>query len=224
MKASPVATPLVAAIENAWSAIQANHEDVPDVVVTLGSGIVRAGLKYGHFAVSAWEKGGSEERIHELFVGGEGLARGARALMGTLIHEAAHAWAEANKIQDTSRQGRYHNDKFRLIGETFGLKLSKDPSLGWSNTELPDETATEYEAAIFELDMALTAHRHMPKLVQVPTAGTPIVGPGSRGRRAGTNNGLVVKCDCRQFRISVSAFEAGSITCNACGKEFAEKI
>lgn len=223
MKATAIATPLVQAIEGAWSAIQANHDDVPDVVVTLGSGIVRAGLKYGHFAASAWEKGGSEERIHELFVGGEGLSRGARSLMGTLLHEAAHAWAEANEIKDTSRQGRYHNDKFRLIGETFGLKLEHSTSLGWSTTELPDETAAEYEEAIFALDMALTAHRHMPKLVSLPTTpttgGTVALPPKTTTNH---NNGIVARCGCgRRIRISLSVFEMGAITCSVCGEDFA---
>jgi hypothetical protein len=226
MKATAIATPLVAAIEGAWSAIQANHEDVPDVVVTLGSGLVRAGLKFGHFAANSWTKPGDDdkaEKVHELFVGGEGLARGERALMGTLIHEAAHAWAEANEIKDTSRQGRYHNDKFRLIAETFGLKLTHDPSLGWSTTELPDETAAEYEEAIFNLGMALTAHRQMPSLVAVPTTttGGTVSVPRNPGR-ASSNNGVVLHCKCnRRIRLSLKALEMGAITCNVCGEEFA---
>lgn len=226
MKKSAVATPLVAAIEAAWSAIQANHEDVPDVVVTIGSGIVRQGLKFGHFAANSWTKPGdenTEERIHELFVGGEGLARGERALMGTLIHEAAHAWAEANEIKDTSRQGRYHNDKFRLIAETFGLKLTHDPSLGWSTTELPDETAAEYEDVIFGLGMAISATRAMPAMVQVPTGtatGGTVTLPRTPGRGS-SNNGVVLHCNCnRRIRLSIKSLEVGGITCNVCGGEF----
>ena len=228
MKATPIATPLVEAIENAWSAIQTNHDDVPDVVVTLGSGIVRQGLKFGHFAANSWTKGGEgEEKIHELFVGGEGLSRGARSLMGTLIHEAAHAWAEANGIKDCSRQGRYHNDKFRLIAETFGLKLTHSAELGWSTTELPDETANEYGDAIFALDLAISAHRDMPKMVQVTgtsgTRGTTVTVPTAG--RTSNNNGVVVVCGCnRKLRVSRTVLAMGAISCGVCGEEFAEKL
>lgn len=222
MKATAIATPLVAAIEGAWSAIQANHEDVPDVVVTLGSGLVRQGLKFGHFQASSWTRNGEDGKVHELFIGAEGLERGARATMGTLIHEAAHAWAEANEIKDTSRQGRYHNDKFRLIAETFGLKLTHSTQLGWSTTELPDETAAEYEEAIFNLDLAITAHREMPVMVTTTTTpgttGTATVRTG----RASSNNGVVVVCGCnRRIRLSLKVLEMGGITCNVCGGEFA---
>lgn len=218
MKATGVSAPLVQAIEFAWSEIQSNNDLVPDVVVTLGSGIVRQGLKLGHFAANVWTHG-NDDSIHELFVGAEGLNRGAKSLMGTLLHEAAHAWAEANKIQDTSRQGRYHNNKFRMIAETFGLKLVHDDSLGWSGTELPDETAAVYEDAILALDLALTAYRKGPKMVQLPTGTTPV--PVSPTGRTSNNNGLSARCGCgRRIRVSQTVLEMGAIVCGNCGQPF----
>ena len=103
-------TTIVNAIEYAWQAIQANHDDVPDVIVTMGAGATVRGLKLGHFAAKKWQKG--ETVLCELFVGGEGLERGAKGVLGTLLHEAAHGVAHVRDIQDTSRQGRYHNAKF----------------------------------------------------------------------------------------------------------------
>jgi hypothetical protein len=44
---------LVAALSGAWRAIQARHPEVPDVVLTLGSGTVgarRGRVTLGHFA------------------------------------------------------------------------------------------------------------------------------------------------------------------------------
>src|SRR6266571_7104988 len=75
---------LVAELDRAWSAIRARHPDVPEVVLALGSGSDgrRRGLRYGHFAADCWERGGG--RLPEMFVGGEGLGRGARAVLGTL--------------------------------------------------------------------------------------------------------------------------------------------
>jgi hypothetical protein len=214
-----VSTPLVTAIEFAWSSIQENHESVPDVVVTLGSGLVRQGMKLGHFAANVWTRGESD--VHELFVGGEGLARGAEAVMATLLHEASHAWAEANEIKDTSRQGRYHNDKFRMIGETFGLKLQKDSVLGWSASEMSDEARELYSEAIFTLDLALTAYRKLPKLVQVNPTGTP-TGTGTTPTTGpASNNGVSAKCGCgRRIRVSHTTYGMGDILCGICGEAF----
>jgi len=40
-------------------------------------------------------------RLPEVFVGGEGLARGLADVHGTLLHEAAHALADVRGIKDT---------------------------------------------------------------------------------------------------------------------------
>lgn len=68
-----VSTPLVAALDDAWSTI--HHPDVPEVVVTLGSGTDGRGTaKYGHYATRRWQRG--DDQLAELFVSGEGLQRG----------------------------------------------------------------------------------------------------------------------------------------------------
>jgi len=203
MTTTTITVPLVAAIEEAWAAIQERHEDVPEVVVTLASGNGRGGMAYGHFAASRWARG--DALVHELLVGGEGLQRGGRAVLGTLIHEAAHAAAEARGIKDTSRQGRFHNTRFKAIGEEFGLTLTKDPSIGWSITDVPDTTADSYRHAIDALDAAIVAYR----LTDIGTVSKK------------TNNGVVAVCECgRKLRVSRSTFEVGPIVCGVCNAEF----
>lgn len=200
-----VTTPLVEAIEFAWSAIQTRHTDVPEVVVTLGSGTAKAGMKLGHFAADRWMRG--EDSVHELFVGGEGLQRGAVGVLGTLLHEAAHSAATARGIKDTSRQGRFHNAKFKAIGEEFGLRLEKDPSIGWSITSVPDTTATRYTAEVAKLETAIVAYR---------------VAEMTSGGRKSSNNGVSAECGCgRKIRVSKRTYEDGPIICGKCGTEFA---
>jgi hypothetical protein len=58
-----------------------------------------------------WTAG--EAVMPEVFVGGEGLIRGAASVLETLLHEAAHALAYVRDIKDTSRQGRYHTPAVR---------------------------------------------------------------------------------------------------------------
>lgn len=200
-----VSSPLVKALEQTWTAIQRRHEDVPEVVVTLASGSISRGMKLGHFAADRWLRG--EVAIHELFIGGEGLARGGVGTLGTLLHEAAHAAAAARGIQDISRQGRYHNKRFKTLAESFGLTLEHSASIGWSTTTVPDATAAAYASEIRRLDTAITAHRR-----------AEATGPGGSTR---SNNGKAAECSCgRKIRASLTVLDAGPIICGLCGSEF----
>lgn len=223
-----VSVPLVQAIENAWAAIQELNPNVPDVVVTLGSGAVARGMKLGHFAPSAWTRGEGTEDVHELFVGAEGLLRGAQALMGTLLHEAVHAMCEAQGIKDTSRNGRYHNKKFLEAAKTIGIEVEHSADLGWSTTTMPDATAKVYETAILDLDASITAHRYGFEGYMTGGAGTGTTGtlptlpklPKAGGRKS-SNNGLSVSCGCgRKIRVSQTVLDMGGIVCSVCGDEF----
>lgn len=205
MTSTSVTSPLVAAIEATWTAIQAQHPDVPEVVVTLGSGSIARGMKLGHFAAERWVRG--EDRVSELFVGGEGLERGGAAVLGTLLHEAAHGAARTRGIQDTSRQGRFHNTKFRSIAESFGLSLEKDPSIGWSVTTVPPATAAAYAPLVAQLDAALVAYR--------------VAEMDGAGGRKSSNNGVSAECGCgRKIRVSQKVYDLGPIICGACGTPF----
>ncbi len=91
-------------------------------------------------------------------MGGEGLRRGARAVLGTLLHEAAHGVASTRGIKDTSRQGRYHNKKFAELAAELGIVVEPDGARGWSATTLPDDTAAVYVAELAQLAEAITAY------------------------------------------------------------------
>ena len=198
---------LVTAMDRTWAAIQARHPDVPAVVITLGAGSGRGrGLTLGHFAPGRWQHG--DGTLPELFIGGEGLARGGRELLGTLLHEAAHGVATARGIQDTSRQGRFHNTRYADLARELGLEVAKTGTIGWSATTVPDATAARYRAELRRLDAAMVAWRHAD-------------GGSGRGGRASSNNGLAARCDCgRRIRVSAAVLGAGPITCGLCGTNF----
>jgi hypothetical protein len=205
--AASVSPRLVTALDAAWSAIRARHADVPEVVLTLGSGTDRRGgaPRLGHFAAERWERPGG--RLPELFIAGEGLGRGARDVLGTLLHEGAHGVATARKITDTSRQGRWHNARFRTLAAELGLNVDKSASYGWSTTTVPDATAALYRGEIRRLDAAITAFRHAE--------------PRGRGGRASNNNGVPARCSCgRRIRVAETVLELGPITCGLCGGDF----
>jgi hypothetical protein len=199
---------LITAIDRTWAAIQDRHPDVPAVVITLGAGSGGSGrgLKLGHFAPGRWQHGSGT--LPELFIGGEGLARGGRELLGTLLHEAAHGLASARGITDTSRQGRFHNTRYRELAGELGLHVTQAGTIGWSDTTVPDATAALYRAELRRLDAALVTHRHADS------------GAG-RGGRASSNNGLAARCGCgRRIRVSASVLDMGPVTCGICGTDF----
>ena len=239
---------LVGALTATWAAIQDRHADVPDVVLTLGSGTIgarRGEVTWGHFAAGRWhlttagehavtepaaddvdqdddehqddqqddeEHGGGAgpgaQGLAELFVSGEGLRRGARAVLGTLLHEAAHGVASTRGIKDTSRQGRYHNRKFAELAAELGIVVAPDGARGWSATTLPDATAAVYVVELAGLAEAITAYRS-----------AEATGPGTTTSR----NNPPATCGCepaRRIRVARSVLAAGPIVCGVCEAEF----
>jgi len=203
--ATTLSTPLISALEHAWQAIQAQHPDTPDAVVIIGSGSDprRQELRLGHFAADRWRQ--ADERLPEVFIGGEGLQRGAPDVLATLLHEAAHGVADVRDIKDTSRQGRYHNRRYKALGEELGLEITQAPGIGWSATRLPPTTAERYATTITALEQALTLYR------QAETATAP---PAQK-----TTPACVCQCQ-RRIRVSPSVLAAGPITCGVCHTDF----
>lgn len=80
-------------------------------------------------------------------------------MLATLLHEAAHAIAAQRRVKETSRQGRYHNRRFKDLAEQVGRTVEHHPSLGWSPTTLAPDTQHRYAGTIARLQPALTAHR-----------------------------------------------------------------
>ena len=221
---------MVAALEDAWSASRGRHAELPQVVIVLGAGSGNGpGLTLGHFAAMRWrtpqpavgtkqqapdgdeqgetgEEATAERRWAEVFVGGEGLARGQAYVLATLLHEAAHALAHVRGIKDTSRQGRWNNARFKALAEEVGIAVKQDPRLGWSPTILPAHTRTAYAQVITELGAVLRLHRAVET-----TAG-------------GTSRSITPPCVCgcgRKIRVSKAVLLAGPIVCGVCDTEFA---
>ena len=200
---------LVAALEDAWASIRHRHPEVPAVVLVVGTGSpskASQSLTLGHFAGMTWQHG--DTSLPEVMVSGEGLRRSPAAVLATLLHEAAHGLAHARGIKDTSRQGRWHNQKFQALAAELGIDVEKDPRIGWSLTTLPVATADLYADAIDGLGEAMRAFRHPDPIA---------VG------RTKNNNGVSAECACpRKIRVSLAVLAEGPITCAVCGTDFTD--
>lgn len=139
------------------------HEGIPDCVIVLGaSGVTRSGQNHGHFAPKRWVRRDGDDHYGEILLAGESLERGAVPTLGTILHELSHAYADANDVKDTSNNGRYHNAKFKDIGEKFGISLEKVDTIGWSRTSVPESTQAVYAQEISDLEKAISTYRVPP--------------------------------------------------------------
>ncbi|MEJ7773161.1 MAG: hypothetical protein WKF51_14770 [Geodermatophilaceae bacterium] len=204
-------SPMVQVLESAWQEIRGRHAEVPDAVIVIGAGSAgrQAGVKLGHFASLRWQQG--DMTLPEVFVAGEGLQRGPVAVLGTLLHEAAHSLAEVRGVVDTSRGGRYHNRRFAALGRELGLDITVDGGLGWSATSVPQSTAVAYGDLVDQLGQTLTTHRR-PEFL------------GLRGGRTNSNNPLACSCRCpRRIRVAPEVLAAGPIVCSVCAGAFVQE-
>jgi DnaJ domain len=203
---SPAASRLLAVLEDTWTAIRRHHGQVPSVVIIIASGTDSRQPKWGHYASGRWYASNVEHA--EVMISGEGLARTPREVLGTLLHEAAHALAAARGITGTSRQGRYHNKRYAILAAELGLDVAETPGFGWTITTVPDTTAARYASQLAALNAAMTLWRNSEH-------------DGSTTTTRRNTNLIAAQCSCgRKIRIAASTLDEAPIICQACGGSF----
>jgi DnaJ domain len=211
---SEAASRVLAALEDTWQAIRARHPEIPPVVIIIASGTGGRDAKWGHFDPQRWTVH-TTGTLAEILISGEGLRRHPRDVLGTLLHEAAHALAAVRSIKDTSRQHRYHNRHYKMLAEELGLTVDHHATIGWSLTSVPDHTADAYARWLVKLHVAMTLWRHDEYKA---TTGTG-TGNGTR-----THNLIAAACPCgRSIRIAATTLAAAPVTCGACEGDFTPK-
>lgn len=197
---------ITSALNELLKAIRVNHPELPQIALVVGaSGVSKRRAIHGHFAPKSWH--GDAE--HEILLSGESLARGAVATLGTLLHESAHAIANARAVQDTSNHGRYHNKKFKAIGEEVGIDLESAATLGWSLTTVPESTQNKYRDGLKALEEALTSYR--------------VNRVESKEKKPSRKTKVSIDCGCfKPVTVSLKWFEdaVARLTCNDCLEEF----
>jgi hypothetical protein len=151
---------VLSALEDNWHAIRTRHPQIPSVVIIIASGNSGRGAKWGHFDPRRWNVDATGT-LAEVLVSGEGLRRGPRPVLGTLLHEGTRALAAARGIKDTSRQHRYHNRQFKILAEELGLIVDHDVHIGWSLTSVSDPAAKIYACGLIKLHAALILWLHV---------------------------------------------------------------
>lgn len=177
MTARKIATPTTTiqnALDVALSAIRKHNKSVPEALaVTIGTG---KGKFHGVFTANAWLDNGGEHAgfaRHEIVMAPESFRLGAEQVLTTLIHETAHALAHATDVKDTSRNGRWHNAKFRSLVTDMGLVTEDDSKVGTATPGLMEPTKITYAKELKLLAEALVTYRK-PNAGKVATPKTTV--------------------------------------------------
>lgn len=239
----------VKALERVYTAIRNRHPELPEhIVIVTGSGLTARGAKWGHFGADRWVAGGQvitrhlagmrlkcrvkNNRMPEMFIGGERLECGAELTVQTMIHECAHALADARGICDCSNTGR-HNKEFLKLAEEMGLTYphgNADAQLGYSQVVLTDATKAEYATEIAALNDAITTHLDTLKRLGLFVGGAATgidTGHGTKAikapRKGADRNYVKMVCECESdniIRMSPKKADNHKVMCSECGAKF----
>lgn len=231
--------PVVAALQKVWTRLQKAKPDLPDATIV----IKRDSRAWGHTTtMKVWGaqdlRGRGKAKVpflnlerYEVMVSGENLSRGAEAVLGTLLHEAAHALNIVREKRDVDSNGR-HNKTFKATAEAeFGLDIRDLGNwLGWTDTYTPEAClkrwATELRMIRTALVKASVAHHpKLPKAGGTTIVVTPPPGKTITGGRKKNLGRAVCKCaeDARGWRPSIRASAqvlAIGVRCSACDALF----
>lgn len=96
---------------------------------------------YGHCSVAkVWQR--SEDHTYELNISAETLNYPIEEVLDTILHEMIHVFCRENGIKETSRNGMYHNGRFKAEAEKRGMTCYRTEKYGW-NTK-PNDFLVEY--------------------------------------------------------------------------------
>jgi hypothetical protein len=203
-------SPTIQALHEAWEVAAKMAADfdgtvLPPVTIT----VQRSSKAWGHITTRPAWVAGEVERL-EVMVSGENLARGPRGVLGTVLHEAAHAYNRVHGIRDTDTNGR-HNKRFAKTAEqVFGLTIGQNRN-GWSETSMTDEVAASHAATMATLDAAFTT---------VARTGTALGGAAVALPPARNKNLHKAQCECGSTLRASATVLARGVTCDECDTRF----
>lgn len=191
----------------------------------------------GWFQAGAWRHG--NRTVHELFLNASYGDHDPRIsaeenVLVTLLHEAAHVWASANNVRDTSRDGRYHNRRFAEIALAIGLQVERDATIGHRTPRLSAGGRYDYADLLGELKDGLTLSRvSRPARLKRNDIeeGTPAAGLADPDAATPvTSKYVFASCRCqtgRSFvtiRVARGSWRPETIGCRGCGNDFSESL
>ena len=182
-------------------------DSLPTPVIT----VVPTAKAYAHYVpFDIWDTKDAPKR--EINIASGTLDRPLESVLASLLHEMVHMYNDCVlHVQDTSRQGTYHNRRFAQEAEAKGLIVTRSDKYGWAHTE-PGDRLLDWILAHDELrEIDMNRSSSFPGAVGVGTH------TGSRGVSIpGTKTGHSRKYTCPCCHNSVRATKAVNILCGDC--------
>jgi len=169
---------------------------------------------YGWISVAKVWSSKDNAWFREINLCAEYLNRPMELVITTLAHEMCHLLNIQLGIQDTSRSGTYHNQKFKDVAEARGLIVLKDPKYGFCVTK-PSEDFTALvkkhcRAGCFKLERMKTYRDGTPKIT--------VTGSDGKEKTVTRTRQSSRKYTCPECGLIVRATKEANIICGDCGK------
>jgi hypothetical protein len=209
------------------------YEVLQDKVVVTSGGSAKRAL--GWFRRAAWRY--ADRRLDEVFVNADrsGAHPGTGAaedVLVTLLHEACHVYAQANGVQDTSREGRYHNRRFGELAVAIGLTVVRNPVIGHETPGLVPWARETYADLLAELEDGLVLAREPATMAKSPgggVGGDVGVSAAAAIGSASSSRYVFACCNCAgarsnkvTIRIARGSWRPETIRCSVCDAWFDE--
>ena len=171
---------------------------------------------YGHFTTRSDTWVSVNGQFHEINIGAGTLARPIENVVATLLHEMVHYYNYINGVQDCSRGGTYHNQRFKQAAEARGLKIDRDPKYGWTLTS-PGDALLDFVLENDLVDILITRNDRYG--IVVGGTGDHIGGGIETPPKKSSSRKYVCPC----CGISVRATKVVRIACVDCGQDMIER-
>jgi sprT-like family len=212
MKSTVKSSRTMGYLEKIFRALNAKYFDgtLEEPIIT----IMSTPRAYGHVTVSkTWRRG--DEYRHELNIGAGTLDRPIENIVATMIHEMVHLHNMQIGVKDCSRNGVYHNKKFRDAATARDLAISYDPRLGWSITQ-PTDKLCEFilEQGWSDIEMGRAEYISWASAPGATNKG-PAPDPGTTGKRPSSTRKYICPC----CGMSVRATKIVRVMCMDCEEQ-----
>lgn len=139
--------------------------ELEDVIITIQTDPRRAA--YAWISVAKTWNDKTDNWYHEVNIVAEFLNRDPADVTASLLHEMCHLYNLQRGVQDCSRGGTYHNEKFKEAALTHGLTCDHHKTYGWTITgptpKLREWVETNVRKGCFRFQKMLTWKDGTPK-------------------------------------------------------------
>lgn len=153
-----------------------------------------------------WFNNSDDSGNKQINLSAQHLNRTFYELVGTLLHEMCHQYADELGIKDTSRNGTWHNKNFKEIAERHGLVCTKAEKIGFSVTTLTEESKIKLREKYPE-GISILYHKTIETIQKEkrPSSTRKYVCPGCDDSVRATKDVRIICGKCNKQMIKVQA-------------------